>query len=144
MSAPRRLTAGDAARLAAHLLSSEDVAWTFEALAAPGVVALADTDAADGLIVLRIVADEAEILDLGVRPAARRKGLGRSLLAAAEVVAVESGTRRIILEVAVDNAPARALYAASGYEGVGERPAYYQRPDGTRADALILAKPLAS
>ena len=43
----------------------------------------------------------------------------------------------MFLEVAEDNAAARALYDALGFEEVGVRPGYYERPGGTspyRAD----------
>jgi len=76
-------------------------------------------------------------------PAARRLGLGARLLAHAEAVAAGRGVRRIVLEVARDNAAARRLYGTGGYAEVGRRRAYYLRPDGGRQDALILVKTLA-
>jgi len=39
-----------------------------------------------------------------------------------------------------ENKAARALYARSGFEQVGERQAYYARPDGTRGHALVLKR----
>lgn len=105
---------------------------------------IADETIAQALIILQLAADEAEIVNFGVVPDARRLGLGRNLLETAEVVAAEAGARRMFLEVAVDNTPARALYRAGGYTAVGERPGYYLRPDGSRADALIMAKALAA
>jgi ribosomal-protein-alanine N-acetyltransferase len=44
----------------------------------------------------------------------------------------------MFLEVAAANAPARALYAAAGYQRVGERRGYY----AGGIDALVLARPL--
>jgi len=110
---------------------------------APGAVVIADGGLAAGLILLRVAADESEIVDLGVVPARRRRGLGRALLWAAEAEAWHRGARRMALEVAIDNAAARTLYAAAGYATVGQRPAYYRRADGSCADALILARDLA-
>ena len=43
----------------------------------------------------------------------------------------------MVLEVAVDNAPAEDLYRAAGFVAVGRRARYYSRPDG-RVDAVIL------
>lgn len=48
----------------------------------------------------------------------------------------EAGAARIFLEVSVENAAARRLYARAGYTQIGRRKAYYA--DGT--DALVLEK----
>lgn len=88
-----------------------------------------------GFILFQTVAEEAEILTLAVHPKARRSGLARALLVAAQE---NAQAVRVFLEVAQDNVPARALYAACGFTQTGLRPAYYKRPDGTRVDALVL------
>ncbi|WP_262423258.1 GNAT family N-acetyltransferase [Brevundimonas denitrificans] len=88
-------------------------------------------------------ADEAEIVTLAVRPEARRRGLGGRLLDRVLDRARDQGVARLFLEVAHDNDAALALYASRGFEQAGGRPAYYARPDGVRADALILALNLA-
>jgi len=110
----------------------------------PGAVIIADGALAAGAVLLQTAGGEAEILDIGVVPACRRAGLGATLLAAAEHAARASGATRITLEVATDNAAARALYAAAGYARAGLRPRYYRRRDGARVDALILAKTLTA
>ena len=98
--------------------------------------------AADGFVLLRIVADEAEILTLAVRPSARRAGLGRALVEAAALEAARSGARSLFLEVAQDNAAAAALYRGAGFVEAGRRPGYYRRGDAPPADALILVRNL--
>lgn len=108
---------------------------------APGVALLA---APSGFALIRVAADEAELLTLAVAPCARRRGLGAALLRAAEDAACAGGAGELLLEVAADNAPARALYAKAGYEARAIRAAYYPRPGGAAADALILARPLAA
>ena len=55
------------------------------------------------------------IHDLAVLPAARGRGAGRALLAAAEAFARGAGCCRLTLEVQDDNTPARRLYAACGF-----------------------------
>jgi len=134
-----------AARLAALHAEAFAAPWdaaAFEALLGQaGVFALEE---ADGFILLRTVADEAEILTLAVRPAARRQGLGARLVGAGSRAAAARGATRLFLEVAEDNAPALALYAAAGFVGAGRRPGYYARPDGGREDALILARNLTA
>lgn len=96
-----------------------------------------------GFILALVVAGEAEILALCVDPGARRRGVGRALLADLYAAARAAQSARIVLEVAADNEVARALYAAEGFAAVGRRPFYYRRPDAAAADALILARPLA-
>lgn len=108
----------------------------------PGALIIADGGLSQGAILLRVAGGEAEILDLGVVPACRRRGLARVLLASAEHAVRAAGATRIVLEVATDNAAALALYRAEGYAEAGRRPRYYRRVDGARADALILARAL--
>jgi len=58
------------------------------------------------------------IHDLAVLPAARGRGIGRALLAAAEAHARATGCCKLTLEVQEDNAPARGLYARYGFRDV--------------------------
>lgn len=109
----------------------------------PGAVIIADGALAAGMALLRVVVDEAELLEIGVVPRERGRGLGRVLLGSAEHAAKGLGALRMHLEVASDNAPARALYARAGYAPVGLRRGYYRRPGGARVDALLLARALA-
>lgn len=117
-----------------------DTPWDAASLSAlldsPGVFAV---EQPDGFILIRVVADEAEILTLAVRLAARRSGLGGRLVEAAVVRAAALGAERMFLEVAEDNVAARALYARAGFVEAGRRRGYYARSDGSREDALILA-----
>lgn len=105
-------------------------------IAQPGVTALGD---ADGFILIRTVADEAEILTLAVIPAVRRRGQGRALVQAAAIQARAAGAQRLFLEVAEDNAAATALYRQAGFAEVGRRARYYPRTGGEDAAALLLA-----
>lgn len=93
-----------------------------------------------GLAFARRVDAEAELLTLCRAPARRGQGLGRALLSAVEKTLATAGARRLILEVSEQADPARALYAASGFEMVGLRRGYYQAPGGGRCNALILEK----
>lgn len=91
----------------------------------------------------RVIADEAELLTLATDPAARRLGLARAALEGFETEARARGATRGFLDVAEDNAPARALYASAQWHECARRSAYYPRAGGQAADALILEKPLA-
>ncbi len=104
----------------------------------PGAFGLADAHGG-GMVLARVAADEAEILTLATVPEARRQGVGRALLAAAMAEAAARGATSVVLEVAVGNAAALALYDRAGFVPVGRRVRYY--PGG--GDALVLRAPLS-
>jgi len=106
-------------------------------LAMPGVWAtIAELDGAPaGFTLTRAVMDEAELLLLAVRPAARRRGVGRALLRSAMAEARTRGVRRMHLEVRAGN-DAIALYRLAGFAKVGERRNYYRGKNGKLFDAL--------
>jgi ribosomal-protein-alanine N-acetyltransferase len=118
-----------------------EASWTAAAFAdllgQTGVFGL--VTGADGFILCRVVADEAEILTLAVRSEARRRGLARALVHAANDAAKLRGSTRLFLEVAEDNTAAISLYRSAGFASVGRRRGYYPRPDGSAVDALVLA-----
>lgn len=118
-----------------------DRAWSrseFAALvASPHVAAIGDARA---FVLARFIADEAEILTIATHPAHQRQGLARALLDQFHATAEQRSAARAFLEVAADNLPARALYAACGYVPIGQRRAYYPRATGLAADALILER----
>jgi [ribosomal protein S18]-alanine N-acetyltransferase len=118
-------------------------AWTrqdiAELMASPGVagVLLTCDGASAGFGLYRVVADEAELLTIAVAASHRRRGLATRILNAI-IEGIGENVRSLYLEVAVDNAPARALYERLGFEEVGRRARYYRRAQGEMADALIL------
>jgi GNAT superfamily N-acetyltransferase len=63
-------------------------------------------------------ADTAELKRMYVSPPARGQGLGRRLVAALEAEARALGVRRLVLETGVRQAPALALYRATGFEPI--------------------------
>lgn len=91
---------------------------------------------------IRLVADESEILTLAVAPDMRRMGIGTALVAESVANARFAGANRIFLEVSGENTAARALYQQAGFRVLGRRKAYYQAPDGHHIDALTLGKAL--
>jgi ribosomal-protein-alanine N-acetyltransferase len=86
---------------------------------------------------------ECEILALGVVPEQRRAGTGGALLGSICLVARLRGAEWVTLEVADDNAAARALYAKQGFTVIGRRQDYYRRARNV-IDALILRRPLVT
>jgi ribosomal-protein-alanine N-acetyltransferase len=137
------VTASDPAALAALHARAFAAPWSAgefaDLLSQPGVVAIAESD---GFVLIRIVLDEAEILTLAVLPKARRLGLGRRLVEEAAIAATQAGAARLFLEVAENNAPARALYDRAGFSQIGRRKAYYAAADGSRTDAVVMSRNL--
>jgi len=82
-----------------------------------------------------LVFDELHIHTVAVRPAWRRRGIARVLMAGVLGAAAAEGATRATLEVRRSNEAARGLYAGLGFEERGVRPRYYTRPV---EDALIL------
>ena len=109
----------------------------------PGILAtLAIQGAAPaGISFVRLAGGEAEVLALAVAPDHRRQGIGRQLIEAAARDCSVAGVEKLFLEVAVPNDAARALYAASGFRQVGQRPGYYHGV-GIAVDALVLVRDL--
>lgn len=96
------------------------------------------------LLAGRVVADEAELLTLATDPDHRRRGLASALMAGFDAAATARGAVTAFLEVAEDNAAARALYAQAGWQQAGRRPGYYTRPGSPPVAALILKRHLAA
>jgi ribosomal-protein-alanine N-acetyltransferase len=132
---------------AVHALAFDapwDAAAFLELMESPGVFGLlAGDDQPQGVILCRVVADEMEVLTVGVAPAARRRGLARALVVAALDAARAAGAGAALLEVAVDNGAAASLYAGLGFRRAGLRRGYYDRGRGERADALVMRLDLA-
>lgn len=95
-----------------------------------------------GFLIGQCVVDTAEVLAVAVVKEARRTGWGAALLTGFERVASASGAERVILDVAADNGPALALYAARGYETVARRDRYYATGRSDPVDALVMVKNL--
>jgi ribosomal-protein-alanine N-acetyltransferase len=90
-----------------------------------------------GYFALIVAVGEAHLLNLSVAAARQRQGIGSALLREALRVARERGAANVFLEVRPSNAPALALYDASGFKRIGERRGYYPAHAG-REDALVL------
>jgi ribosomal-protein-alanine N-acetyltransferase len=82
-----------------------------------------------GYLLARMIAGEAEILNLAVLPGERRKGLGSMLLTAGLAGLERAGAQSVFLEVRESNEAAKRLYSVAGFRPVGVRPGYYRRPN---------------
>ncbi len=91
-----------------------------------------------GFVLVRVVADEAEILTIAVRPKNRGRGVGRMLMDEALRRLHRAGAAACFLEVDRDNAAAVALYRSLGYVVAGERRNYYGSGAPGDGTALVM------
>lgn len=138
----RPATAGDVALLASLHGATMPRPWEpsfFEQVVttAGGFAVMAEAnEAALGFVLGRAVADEAEILSIGVLPAYRRNGVALRLLREAAARASALGAATLFLEVDENNLAARRLYESHGLKAAGRRKNYYGDEGG--GDALLL------
>lgn len=95
-----------------------------------------------GFAMIRLAADEAELVSIAVARRWRGKGIGEALMRAMLADLMTSPARRLYLEVAADNPAAISLYRKLGFSEVGRRNGYYPRPGGEAATALVMAREL--
>ena len=137
------MTAADVAEVAALEAVCFSNPWSEASVASeldnPLSLWLVARDAAGllGYIGSQSVPDEADMMNLAVRPDARRQGVAQALLQALEAALRENGIRSLTLEVRAGNEPAIRLYTQAGFRQVGLRKNYYFHP---KEDALILKK----
>lgn len=104
---------------------------TFESLLErDGVELLVMTDDEEviGYAVLWVILDQGELANLALTTGRRGTGLGSHLLRHVLGRARQRGVRKLFLEVRASNARAIDLYHRHGFEDVGIRRGYYQRP----------------
>lgn len=90
----------------------------------------------------RVIADEAELLTIATHPDAQRSGLAIKCLSEFLDHCRQLGVSRVFLEVDAKNNGAIALYDQFEFAQSGRRAEYYKHPDGTRSDAVLMAKTL--
>jgi ribosomal-protein-alanine N-acetyltransferase len=97
-----------------------------------------------GYGVLSLAPGEAQLLNLTVATAVRRRGLGRQLLHRLLADAVSVGAEQCFLEVRESNHAAIALYLREGFAPVARRAGYYPPPASAsrREDALVMQRRL--
>lgn len=101
------------------------------------VVALGAAGELLGWAGIRVLGETAEILTVGVIPAARRQGIARQLLTTLLDEARSRQAIEVFLEVRSDNTAAQTLYETEGFTVLGLRRGYY---DHGRLDAVTMQK----
>ena len=92
-----------------------------------------------GYIGLMFVLDEGYISNVAVAPRFRRQGIAEALICELVRRGAEKQLAFLTLEVRESNAPAIALYEKCGFQTVGHRKNYYEKPT---EDALLMTRML--
>jgi ribosomal-protein-alanine N-acetyltransferase len=90
----------------------------------------------DGIMGFWVMAGEAHIITIAVRPARRRQGIAEALLIAAIELAVSLRAHLMTLEVRQSNTAAQAMYRKYGFDVTGTRKKYY---NDNGEDAVIMS-----
>jgi ribosomal-protein-alanine N-acetyltransferase len=89
-----------------------------------------------GFICFRNMGEESELLNIGVHPLYRRKGIGRKLMQFYMEFGRAKQIKTFYLEVHLSNPPAIRLYQGFSYQPAGTRKKFYQG----KFDALLMVR----
>lgn len=146
----RPASVGEAPVLAAMHAECFDNAWSAtefaKLMAMPGTLSFLVLEGEEpvAFLLARQAAGEAEILSIGTRPFARRRGIAKKLMSHLAQELRQAGQAQLFIEVAAGNDAARALYAGQEFAVTGRRKAYYEKPGGKREDAIVMMKALGA
>jgi ribosomal protein S18 acetylase RimI-like enzyme len=86
--------------------------------------------------------DECVLVGMWVDPSARGKQVGERLVRTVLEAAVRDGLRRVVLEVAHENTPARALYERMGFRPTGRTGVMPHEPSVTEFEMAVVLSEL--
>ena len=90
------------------------------------------------IAILGLSDSEIEVYFIGVEKKFRGKGLGKKLLKNIISFSKDYKASTIVLEVAVNNRPAKNIYLSLNFKECGVRKNYYEVRPGYRQDAIIM------
>ena len=90
------------------------------------------------IAILGLTDREVEIYFIGVVESFRGRGLGKKLLKSIISFSKNYGADFIILEVGINNIPAKNMYLSLNFIEYGIRKNYYRNISGIREDAIIM------
>ena len=90
------------------------------------------------IAILGLTDREVEIYFIGVAESLRGNGLGKKLLKSIISFSKYYGADFIILEVGINNIPAKNMYLSLNFIEYGIRKNYYRNISGIREDAIIM------
>lgn len=88
-----------------------------------------------GFLGASMVHNQAEIYNIVVSDAYKRRGIGSGLIREMKRIMKANGAFELFLEVRISNKPAILLYKYLDFQPVGVRPNYYSKP---KEDAVVL------
>lgn len=94
-----------------------------------------------GFAIARVYLKECHLLNICISPSMQGKGLGKALLVYLLDWARDDCVS-MLLEVRPSNDTARKMYAKYHFKEIAYRKNYYQNPDKTKEDALVLERVL--
>ncbi len=89
-----------------------------------------------GFICFRVIGEESEIVNLGVHPLHRRRGIGRQLMRFYIDFCSERRVKSFSLETGISNEPAITLYRSFGYRIERIRSRFYRGKE----DAVLMVR----
>ena len=101
------------------------------------LVAIASNGDVVGMCGLIIGPFEAEVMNVGVHPRYRGRGIAKALMQALLEAGNQRGVKEYTLEVRVSNNSAIHIYESCGFVSEGIRPNFYEKP---KEDAMIMWK----
>ncbi len=137
----REMQLCDLEQIKNDLISQFDNFWTYEILkdelssSSSKYIAVLDKEKVIGFAGLKIVFDEADIMNIVVRNSYRSQGVGTALLDSLISLANSMSLKSILLEVNEDNNVAIHLYKKFGFQQISIRKNYYKNKS-----ALIMKK----
>lgn len=87
-----------------------------------------------GFVLLSALFEEAEIELIGVRKENQGSGIGKKLMNQVKDFVAAHGVESVFIEVRESNHSAQHFYLSQGFEEIGRRKKYYQKP---QEDGLI-------
>ena len=92
----------------------------------------------NSIAILGLTDSEIEVYFIGVEEKFRGKGLGKKLLKNVISFSKDYGASTIVLEVGVNNKPAKNTYLSLNFKECGIRKNYYSTRPGFGQDAIIM------
>ena len=91
-----------------------------------------------GYCLYQMVFEQAEILRIGTHPDYQRQGIASQIIDKLHEVLQSNQVENLLLEVRADNHAAIALYEKQAFAVIHRRKGYYQSPNQSAVDALIM------
>lgn len=139
----KEMNLDDLEKIKNNLISDFDDFWTYETLkgellssSSKYIVAI-DKNEIIGFAGIKIVLDEADIMNIVTKRSNRNKGIGSLLLENLILLANKLNVKSIILEVNEENSIAIHLYKKYGFKKIAIRKNYYKNKN-----AIIMKKKL--